>query len=263
VADACVVPVLTWDGKVVCVPLHRRALLIAAGALLAGDTPGVEWERVGGAEVPARVGMADVTRIRDGILELGRLEAKVGGAAARYLVLGGLRVARSLKDCAMTPAVRQEWTAATDYLANLAGWVTFDAGLRGPARELFEVALGAAREPGDRGLLARVADNFATLELYVGGTAAAFDLVCLAQSVAGRLPASVRAGVELSAAHAYARLAGTIRARARRPHPPGRGPLRAGRPGRRPGLDSVLHTRHARQRHRCRAVPPRARVGCA
>ena len=205
-ADACVVPVLTWDGKVVFVPLHRRALLIAAGAFLAGDASGAQWERVASAEIPARVGMADVARIRDAIHELARLEAKVGGAAARYLVLGELRVSRSLEESSMTPAVRQEWTAVTAYLANLAGWVTFDAGLHGPARELFELALGAARESGDNGLLARVADNFATLELYVGDTASAFDLVCLAQSVAGTLPASARAQLELLAAGAYARV---------------------------------------------------------
>ncbi len=219
-ADVCVVPVLTWDGKVVFVPLDRRALLIAAGAaggaFIAGDILGVDWDRLGGAirapqqaddaEVPARIGMADVARIRDATRELARLEAKVGGAAARYVALGELRAATRLKESSMTPQVRQEWTAATAYLANLAGWVTFDAGLHGQARELFEVALGAARESGDNGLLARVADEFATLELYVGDTVSVFDLVCLAQSVAGTLPASVRACVELSAANAYARV---------------------------------------------------------
>ncbi|MGH8929710.1 MAG: hypothetical protein ACRDZO_03490 [Egibacteraceae bacterium] len=184
----------------------ERILAMGAAAVL--PSRGTRLVEVLGVreEVPAHVGKADVARIRDAVRDLEKLDQKVGGGPTRYLVLGELRRAVRLRSSSMTPEVRQEWTAAVAYLADLTAWATFDSGLHEPARELFVLGLGAARESGDRSLLAHVADGFTRLELYVGDTASAFDLVCLGQSAASTLPASARARLEILAGQTYAQV---------------------------------------------------------
>ncbi len=182
--------------------------ILAMGAATVLSSPG--WRLVEAldvrADVPAHVGMADVVRIRDAVHDLEKLDQQVGGGPTRYLAVGELRRAVSLTHSSMTPQVRQELTAATALLADLAAWTTFDAGLDQPARELFVLGLGAARESGDHSLLTNVADGFARLELYARDTKSAFDLICLGQSLSSQLPTSARARLEILAAQAFAQV---------------------------------------------------------
>jgi hypothetical protein len=141
--------------------LDRRGFLVLSGGALTGLAH--QWLSMEPGKVEAalegrsRVDAELLGWIRDRIPMLRRMDDQLGGAQLRQIVDAELRLVSGLRDDGQyTAEVGRQLCAAAAELGQLAGWVSFDAGLHGAAQRYYVSALRAAHAAGDRPLGANV-----------------------------------------------------------------------------------------------------------
>jgi tetratricopeptide (TPR) repeat protein/DNA-binding XRE family transcriptional regulator len=196
-ADACVVPVLTWDGKVVFVPVDRRALLVAmgtiGGALLAGDTSGVERERLAGVmRAPERVDVEIVAYLQRVLEEHIVVDKRLGPRQLIGVVTAQIGFIEALRKSARG-AVRNQLLIVGARYAEFAGWLYQDAGNAQAAAYWTDRAMEWAHEALDHVLVSYLLMRKSHQARDQQDTQAVIGLAQAAQQVDSPLPARVRA----------------------------------------------------------------------
>lgn len=186
--------------------LTRRSLLTDAIAFTAGEAltdPLLRWLTGPVGRLPDRsaptshsLSMSTVARIEAATAAFGAQDAAIGGGLSREAAVGQLKHAVDLvREASYTDAVGNRMLAAIAELAGMAGWMSHDVQMAGPAQRYFTLGLHAARESTDRrstllqvGLLADMARQMRDL----GHPAAGLQLVdaALALLPRGRHPAA-------------------------------------------------------------------------
>jgi len=135
------------------------AWLVGNQHLVAADT----------AAAPARIGSADVDRLRTMRQTFDRLDSTFGGAHARNALVQYLRteLPRLLRASAGS-AVRERLFSAAGELTQLAAWMSYDAGMHGLAQRYFIQALGFADASQDRLLAASILDAMSHQASFLG-----------------------------------------------------------------------------------------------
>ncbi len=166
--------------------LDRRGFLVLSGGMLTGLAD--QWLSVEEGKVAAaldgrtRVDGELVGWIEHRIPMLRRMDDQIGGTQLRQVVDAELRLVSSLLDEGKhTSLVGNRLCAAAAELGQLAGWVSFDAGLHAAAQRYYVAALHAAQAAGDRSLGANVLAGMSFQATTAGD---ARDAISLAQSAA-------------------------------------------------------------------------------
>jgi tetratricopeptide (TPR) repeat protein len=197
--------------------LDRRGFLVLSGGVLTGLAD--QWLSVSPDKIDAALGGrarvdADVVGwIEDRIPMLRRMDDQLGGTQLRQVVDAELRLVNSLLgDGAYNTKVGSRLYSAAADLGQLAGWVSFDAGLHSAAQRYYVAALHAAQAAGDPVLGANVLAGMSYQATTVGEVSDAIALSERAYEGAERW-ASPRVTAMLAArqARAYA-LAGDTEA---------------------------------------------------
>ena len=189
--------------------MDRRRFLGMSGEVLAAavwlylsanhPTAGELAEAAGEAADPL------LEQIEQTIPMLQRLDDARGGAASLSYVGAQVRaVGLVLHDSGRGPAVTRRLLMALADLAQLAGWMAFDAGRQGLAQRYFFTGLRAAHDAGYRPMSAHI---LADLAFQAASRGEARDGVRLGEAAvraAAKSPATVRATVLNRLAYAYA-----------------------------------------------------------
>ncbi|WP_229399931.1 hypothetical protein [Micromonospora okii] len=141
--------------------LTRRALLTDAIAFTVGEAltdPLLRWltgpaGRLPDRSAPAsqRLTMSTVVRIEAATAAFGAQDAAIGGGLSREAAVGQLKHAVDLlRVASYTESVGNRMLAAIAELAGMAGWMSHDVQMAGPAQRYFTLGLQAARESTDR-----------------------------------------------------------------------------------------------------------------
>lgn len=141
--------------------LDRRGFMVLSGGVLTGLAD--QWLSVSPDKIDAALGGrarvdADVVGwIEDRIPMLRKMDDQLGGAQLRQVVDAELRLVNGLLgDGAYNTTVGSRLYAAAADLGQLAGWVSFDAGLHSAAQRYYVAALHAAQAAGNPVLGANV-----------------------------------------------------------------------------------------------------------
>jgi transcriptional regulator with XRE-family HTH domain len=166
-----------------------RALLAHAAALTMGVTsPNTEqFSHVFDAvttPVPARIGNSDIEQIEQITATLRAMDYGCGGGTCRDAVIAQTRWVSRLLHAQASDDVRYRLHLALGDLHNLAGWTSFDVGLRQAARAHFAYALIHARTGQDASLVANVLYRIGRLYLHDGMAAEALRFFQLGQIAA-------------------------------------------------------------------------------
>ncbi|MGD9484739.1 transcriptional regulator [Streptomyces sp. TRM70308] len=139
-------------------------------------------------EGPAgRVGMAEVTRIREVTAVFRDADNRLGGALSQKAVVAQMQdVTAMLASCSYSETVGRALFSAAADLGSVAGWMSFDAGMHGSAQRLWVTSLHAAAEGGDRAIGAHILQCMARQMSHLGHVHDALELVDLAQYGARR-----------------------------------------------------------------------------
>jgi tetratricopeptide (TPR) repeat protein len=139
--------------------LSRREMLAASVSAASGSTlvdPLTRWLNVApvGLRTPAdsarRIGMDEVLSIEAGTRHFAALDARAGGGLSREAAVGQLRYAVDLARYATyDEATGNRLLVAIAGLSGLAGWMSHDCGMAGPAQKYLLYGLQAARESAD------------------------------------------------------------------------------------------------------------------
>lgn len=134
------------------------------------------------------VGMSDVQAIREVARSYRELDNRLGGGRVRGAVVHYLdsQVTPLLTDGRYTEGTGRQLAGASAELAQLAGWMAYDAGLHGHAQRYLTQALGFARHAGDEGIGGEILAALAHQAVYLGRPADAVDLARAAQVTARR-----------------------------------------------------------------------------
>ena len=141
--------------------LTRRALLTDAIAFTAGEAlthPLLRWLTAPTGPLPDhsaptthRLTMSTVVGIEAATAAFGAQDAAIGGGLSREAAVGQLKHAVVLlREASYTDAVGNRMLAAVGELAGLAGWMSHDVQMAGPAQRYFTLGLQAARESTDQ-----------------------------------------------------------------------------------------------------------------
>jgi hypothetical protein len=167
--------------------------LAPVAALLEGGEP---------TPIPVRVGATDIEQIRIAAQVFESWDLTYGSWLAREAVLAQLRWTAGLLDATCPARLRSELFGAIGYLANVAGFMAFDAGAHEEARRVFGFALGCAEEADDWHLRAEVLACMATQAIWTGRPDEGFTLTEHALVRADRLTATERAMLHTDRARA-------------------------------------------------------------
>lgn len=133
-----------------------------------------------------RVGGSIVAELESRVIELRHLDDVMGGRDLFPLVRDELRAARDVvKTAGYTQATGQRLLTVVGELAQLAGWVASDAGQYAQAQHLYLSGVSAARDAGDRALVAQLLSSLSYQVANVGNPS---DAALLARSAAKGAP---------------------------------------------------------------------------
>jgi len=186
---ACTVKLLNEHARSDLMQLLTRrhalgATVVTGGAL---TEPVQRWTTVKPDKIPiarGAIGSAQVERIKQVTTMFREADFKFGGGLSRDAVVAQLHWASSqLHGPFANEQVGRQFFAAVADLAEHAGWMSFDAGLHGPAQRYFVLGLRVAKEYEHRPLIADVASCLALQMIYVGHPDDALDLIQHAQHV--------------------------------------------------------------------------------
>ncbi|MGH8932897.1 MAG: helix-turn-helix domain-containing protein [Egibacteraceae bacterium] len=193
-ADACVVPVLTSDGKVVFVPVDRRAFLIATGAaFFAGDASATEWDRLAGAiRAPERVDAEIIGYLQRVLEEHIVVDKRLGPRQLIGVVASQMGFIDRLRKGARD-TVRNELLTVGARYAEFAGWLYQDAGDAHAAMYWTDRAMEWAHEALNHMLVSYLLMRKSHQARDQRDTERVIGLAQAAQHVSGPLTARVRA----------------------------------------------------------------------
>jgi hypothetical protein len=171
--------------------LDRRGFLVLSGGLLtvlSDQWLSVEHDKVDAAlDGRRRVDSELVSWIHERIPMLRRMDDQLGGTQLRQVVDAELRlVGGLLNDGHYSASVGSLLCSAAAELGQLAGWVSFDAGLHAAAQRYYVAALHAAHAAGDRPLGANVLAGMSFQATIAGDARDAIVLADAAARDAGR-----------------------------------------------------------------------------
>jgi hypothetical protein len=197
--------------------LDRRGFMVLSGGVLTGLAD--QWLSVSPDKIDAalrgraRVDADVVGWIEDRIPMLRRMDDQLGGTQLRQVVDAELRLVNGLLgDGAYNTKVGSRLYAAAADLGQLAGWVSFDAGLHSAAQRYYVAALHAAQAAGDPVLGANILAGMSYQATTAGDASDAIALSERASQGATRWASPrVVALLEARQARAYA-MAGEKRA---------------------------------------------------
>lgn len=136
--------------------------------LVVGGMLGLGLDRI---RVPDQVGLAHVNYLRTCADRLYRTDQSVGGAALlRQAIRQFYRARRMVNESDYTTMVGEELLVIAGDLAVCAGWLAFDGGNLGVARQMYGEALILARAAKDTELTVHVLTNMSMLASYVART---------------------------------------------------------------------------------------------
>jgi hypothetical protein len=134
--------------------------------------------------VPARIGHSDIEQIEQITAALRAMDCSCGGGACRDAIIAQTRWVSRLLHAQASDDIRYRLHLTLGDLYNLAGWTSFDVGLRQAARAHFAHALIQARTGGDASLVANVLYRTDRLHLHDGMAAEALRFFQLGQIAA-------------------------------------------------------------------------------
>ncbi|MGH8904513.1 MAG: hypothetical protein ACRDYA_23230, partial [Egibacteraceae bacterium] len=190
-----VVPVLTWQGKVVFMPIDRRALLRAGGAAAFpfGASSGVEWPRLARAvQAPERVDAEIVGYLQRVLEEHGAVDNLRGGRHLVEVVAAQMRFVDHLRRGARGEVRDELLTVAARY-AEFAGWLHHDAGDAQAATYWSDRAMEWAQEAGSDVCVSSILSEKSNQAKGQGDADRAISLARAAQRTVGPLPPRTRA----------------------------------------------------------------------
>jgi hypothetical protein len=172
---------------------RRRFLQESAVAVSASSAVALQWLVSPAPGFPSRagrrqVGESDIEAIQQVIRSYRELDNRLGGGRVRGTVVHYLNseVTPLLTNGRFGAATGARLAAAGAELAQLAGWMAYDAGLHGHAQRYLTLALSFARHAGNAGLGAEVLAAKAHQSVYLACPAEAVDLARAAQATARR-----------------------------------------------------------------------------
>lgn len=187
--DCVEAAVLLWRADVE----RRRFLKDSALAVSASSVVALQWLVTPRPQPPSaggamRVGDSDVAAIREMARTYRDLDNRLGGAKVRSSAVHCLntQVAPLLAEGSYASDVGSRLAGAAAELAQLAGWMAYDAALHGHAQRYLGLALSFARHAGDDGLGAEILAAQAHQAVYLGRPGEAVDLARAAQVTARR-----------------------------------------------------------------------------
>ena len=135
-----------------------------------------------------RVGESDIDAIQQVVRSYRELDNRLGGGRVRGAVVHYLNseVTPLLADGRFNAETGVRLAAMGAELAQVAGWMAYDAGLHGHAQRYLTLALSFARHAGNSGLGAEVLAAKAHQAVYLERPAEAVDLARAAQATARR-----------------------------------------------------------------------------
>lgn len=130
----------------------------------------------------ASAGPDEVSELEQAVTTFRRWDASGAGGLRRKAVAGQLNaVAETLRDPHPAASARRLF-GVTGELAQLAGWMAYDAGLHGAAQQYYIIGLHACREAGNPGLGAKIIGDMTQLSTALGHYADSLSLVRAALS---------------------------------------------------------------------------------
>src|SRR6266545_5494668 len=117
---------------------------------------------------PSRVDQATMGHVETVTDQFRRLDDRIGSRDLLGPVLGHLRFITRLLQGSQPTQVHRRLCQAAAQVAQLAGWLSFDANLHADARAYYDVAVKAADEGNDRALSAYVLGCRGVVEIYSG-----------------------------------------------------------------------------------------------
>jgi len=171
------------------VPMARLRLAASADRASSGDLAKIalgwlvtEPPQVTERRAGRRIGAGLVAKLGDRVAELRHMDDHLAGGDTHLLVTRELAATIQLADdAAYTEATGRGLFSAIGELAQLAGWVTSDAGMHREASDYYLTGMRAAAQAGDR---AGAANNLSSLSYQVANTASPAEAVTLARAAA-------------------------------------------------------------------------------
>jgi transcriptional regulator with XRE-family HTH domain len=143
---------------------HGSAMLFGTAVLTADRR---QWPTtLTQTPMPSQIGMIDVKQVEATTRALGVLDHQFGGGTCRDAVIAQLSWAQRLVDTSAKEEVRLRLFQALGNLHSLAGWASFDVGLRESARTYYATALEFAKEAGDPSLMANIMYRIGRIYLH-------------------------------------------------------------------------------------------------
>lgn len=156
--------------------------------------------------VPLVVGDSDVAEIRSIARMFSSWDALYGSGMIREAVIAQLRYCAELLHARCSDRVQADLFSAIGYLAEVTGFMAFDAYAHGDARRMFRFALQCAERAGDWHLRARVLSSMARQAIWCGDPDTGLTFIEFAMVRADRLTATERAMLHTGRARALAKL---------------------------------------------------------
>jgi hypothetical protein len=191
---------------------QRRFLAGSSAAVSVSQAVALQWLVRPVPEPPSwrgrrLVGESELAAIQHVVASYRELDNRLGGGRVRGAVVHYLNteVAPLLADGRFDTKTGQRLAAVGAELAQLAGWMAYDAGLHGHAQRYLTVALSFAHHAGNDGLGAEVLAAKAHQAVYLARPAEAVDLARAAQVTARRAGlATLLAECHVMEAHGHA-----------------------------------------------------------
>ncbi len=143
----------------------RSSAALGVGTLTLGPVAALPE---GSEPIPVRIGATDIEQIRTAAQVFKSLDRTYGGVSARDAVMAQLRWSAGLLDASCPDRLRTELFGAVGYLAEIAGYIAFDAYAHDEARRVFRFALGCAEQAGDWHLRAKILSSMAVQAIWTG-----------------------------------------------------------------------------------------------
>lgn len=163
----------SWRHDVERRAFFRRLSSFAGAAMVAPAidalAPQELHERLAQAlDRPSRIDQATMSHMETVTDQFRRLDDRIGSRDLLGPVLGHLRFITRLLQGSQPTQVHHRLCVAAAQVAQLAGWLSFDANLHSDARAYYDVAVKAADEGNDRALSAYVLGCRGVVEIYGG-----------------------------------------------------------------------------------------------
>jgi tetratricopeptide (TPR) repeat protein len=181
--DEVLVPVLTAEGNVTYASIPRRRFLADAALVALGLDA---TTREPGPVVPVgRVADDEVEQLRGALRHLFTMDDTFGGGAVRALAVAQLRrVHRLINEGDYTADVGAHLHRIAAEIAELAGWLCFDAGRNDEARALYTESFSTAQLADDAPMCVQVLASMSLQSIYVRRPREALNMARRAQQMA-------------------------------------------------------------------------------